>query len=55
MSFWNSGLMKGLQDGKLPEVKTSVSVEQKDLVKIAVTLIIVAVVIILSAKLIKLL
>ena len=53
MSFWNSGLLKKLQDGELPEVKTSVSVAQKDIVNIAVALIIVAIVIILSTKLVS--
>ncbi len=43
MSFWNSGLIKTLEKGELPEVKAQVSIEKSSLVALGIVLVAVAV------------
>lgn len=52
MSFWNSGLIKNLEDGKLPTVDTEVSFDIEAIAKIVVIVILAIILIFFMYKLI---
>jgi hypothetical protein len=53
MSFWNTKLIKNLQDGELPDVKTEVTIDKNSLVTVGIVLASVAVVIALMVIIVK--
>lgn len=53
MSFWNSPLIKNIEQGELPEIDTNVTIDNDSLVRIGVVLVISAVVIIAVNKIVN--
>ena len=51
MSFWKSPLLKGIEDGNLPEAKFKVTVEENTIVNLFLAVVMAVIIIVLVIRL----